>query len=354
MEDFTIMKIVRHIDIAKKLNISRTTVARAFTGNNVSQETKEKVLAMAKEMGYVHNSVATNLATKSLKTVYCFIIGTIDEGYSDQMISGINDVTNAWNGYNFEIKVFITDINQQGNKCQEQMEQFHDAIVRQHPDGVIFSALNKENLKEVVTHCKEKGIPLMTLDLIYKDATMCHVGTDYFNFGVVSASYLVSQIRKKGRILTISYDDGYELSKTRMQGFFHRLQDFPNIEYMNIDVDNMGYRTYKDVLKKYVPEFQPDAIHAPYKMDYIVQALREMDMSDDYIMISNGINEDIENYLNDEIICGLVSAKPYQIGYLAANNFFNLFYRQTEVLRGVIDVGCNIYIKENYKKFDKI
>lgn len=329
-------------------------MARAFSGQHVSEETREQVLAVAKELGYVHNSIATTLALKTSKSVYCFIIGTIDEGYSHQMIKGINEVANIWNGYNFEIKIFITDINQQGNKCNEQLEQFYGAMEGQHPDGVILSALSQKNLDAVSSYCQKHRIPLMTMDLIFKNAELCHIGPDYYNFGVMSASYLAGQMRKKGRVLTICYDDGYQLSKMRMDGFFHRLQEIPGIECRNVDVDNIGYGTYKNVLKKFVPEFRPDAVYAPYKMDHIIHALQDLGFDDDFIMISNGINEEIEKFLFDGTICGIVTTRPYQMGAVAANNFFKYFYRATEVFRDEINVGCDIYIKENYDRFGRI
>ena len=115
---------VRQADIAQTLNISRTTVARAFSGKNISPKTKKLVLSTAKKMGYVPNLAAEMLAKKGMKTVYAFIIGTIDEGYAKQMLEGIQEISQLWNGFNYHIEICVTDIREQGDKRQENWIHF--------------------------------------------------------------------------------------------------------------------------------------------------------------------------------------------------------------------------------------
>lgn len=346
---------VRQADIAKALNISRTTVARAFSDKHVTKETREKVLAVAKEMGYVHNSAAATLALKNVKTVYCFIIGTIDEGYSTQMIQGFNDVVNLWNGYNFDIKITVTDINLPGDKSREQMERFYELVGADHPDGIIFSALCQKNMEDVSAYCSKNSIPLITLDLIYKDSSLCHIGPDYYSFGRTTASYLSGLMKRSGNILTITYDDGYELSETRMRGFFEWLRfNCPHIHIKNVDAPDMSYDTYERILADSLKSFSPDAIYAPYKMDHIVKALEKIQPDHSYIMVSNGTNSDIDDYLLSGVISGIISTNPYRLGIMAANNFFKYFYRSTEFVHYDVDLGCDIFIKENYRRYTRL
>ncbi|MHB1190564.1 MAG: LacI family DNA-binding transcriptional regulator, partial [Armatimonadota bacterium] len=54
------------LDIAKKLNVSRTTVSRVLKGEDnpyISDKTRQRVLETAKEMGYRPNRVARALVT---------------------------------------------------------------------------------------------------------------------------------------------------------------------------------------------------------------------------------------------------------------------------------------------------
>ena len=344
-------KNVQQADIAERLHISRTTVARALAGRNVSEKTRQKVLATAKEMGYVSNVAAEILAQKKNKVVYCFIIGTIDEGYVHLMIEGINDAVNNWRDYNFEVRLFVTDINESGDMCVNQIQQFYEAMEKETPAGVVFSALSRENMDSVTDYCGLRHIPVISLDVIYRNDKICHVGSDYYSFGVTTASYLVSLMQYRGKLLTLSYDDGYELSSKRMKGFFNRITECKNITTLNIPICNMQFDTYKNALAEHLETFAPDAVFAPYKMDYIVEALQELQPEKSYILVSNGINEKVEEYLYNRKISGIISNRPYQLGYKVINNFFKYFYRPLEFKKGIVDIGFDIYIRENYEKF---
>lgn len=335
-------------DIAAKLNISRTTVARAFSGQNVSLKTRQQVLALAKEMGYVHNSAASSLPARGQKQVYAFIISTIDEGYSSQMEAGIQEITKMWNGYNFTVHIMRTDIKQTGDQCAAQLALFYDTIRNNEVDGVILSALNSRNLEAVTEYCQKHSIPLMTLDLIEKGSGLCHIGVNYSELGAQSASLLANLLSREGKILVLNYDDGYGLSRTRMEGFYDKLAQFSRISWKEVAVTDIRYSTYLDALREYLATYDPDAIYAPYKMDHVVGAVREVGISKEYRMISNGINQDVEAYLRDDKITAIVSARPYYIGAVAANNFFRYFFRQMEVQENEIKVASAIYMKENY------
>lgn len=349
-----VKKMVTQLDIAKRLNLSRATVSRALKGENVSDKTKQMVLEEAERMGYMPNEAATVLALKNSKFVYAFIIATVDEGYGEDTYEGIKAAVNMWRGYNLKVEIIFTDINIQGDQCQEQLNQFYEVIENNQVDGIIFSALSKENMDIVSEKCKERKIPLMTLDMIHKDSSLCHVGPDYFNLGTYSAAYIASLMRKQGKILILYYDEGYELSKERMNGFYHKLEAYPLIQERVVVLDNMSTSSYRSTLEKHFYEYEPIAIYAPYHADYVGDFLKDHGLEYQVNLISNGINEKIEEYLFDGTIDGIVSAKPYFLGAVVTNNFFKYFYRYKELLRKDIDVACDIYIKENYKRFDKI
>jgi DNA-binding LacI/PurR family transcriptional regulator len=341
--------MVTQNDIARNLNISRTTVARALSGRFVSEDTRRLVLEEATRLGYVKNTVASSLASKSGKTIFAFIISTVDEGYGRQMVEGIEEIASIWAGY-IKINTIFTNIRKEKNQCKIQLKQFYDVLEKEHVDGIIFSALSKENMDIVSEECRKRKIPLMTLDLIYTDTNLCHVGPDYYNLGTYSAAFIANLMMKKGRILTFTYDEGYELAIRRMKGFHEKLEEYENITCRNVILDSMSYESYSKALEENYEEFQPVAIYAPYHVDYIVQYLKKIGKEKDVILISNGVNKEVEEYLFEGIINGIVSARPHFLGSTVAFNFFKYFYRTTEMRTGIIDVLCDIYIKENYRR----
>lgn len=348
------LNMVTQQDIAKKLGISRTTVARALNGRNVSDKTRAMVWKEAKQMGYIPNNAAVCLALKSEKTIFAFIVGTIDESYGQQMSKGIEKIATMWNGYRFKINIVFTDITKDRNQCAVQLQQFQTAMEQNHVDGVIFSALCQKNMDEVTKTCHERGIPLMTLDMIYRNNLLCHVGPNYYNLGTYSAAYMANLMMMRGRILTLSYDEGYELSVHRMNGFHGKLKEYKNIVCKDVKLESMTPECYWQALEEHLNDFDPVAVYAPYHVEYIGSYLKERNLQHSIILISNGVNEQIEQYLFDGTINGIVSARPYFLGAVVANNFFKCFFRTNEMLVGEIDVACDFYIKENYNRFDEI
>ena len=60
-------------EIAEKLGISRTTVARAINGSSlIKEETKNKILELVKEMNYEKNYIGSSLAGKRAKKSLLF------------------------------------------------------------------------------------------------------------------------------------------------------------------------------------------------------------------------------------------------------------------------------------------
>lgn len=346
--------MITQSDIAKKLNISRATVSRALQGQDVSEETKKLVLEEAEKMGYVPNSAATILALKTTKIVYAFIIATIDEGYGQQTYEGILEASSIWSGYNLEIRVIFTDINIDRKQEITQIKQFYDVINNNHVDGIIFSALSSKNMEIITEECNKNKIPLMTLDMIYKNSDLCHVGPNYYQLGTYSAAYISNLMMKRGKILILTYDEGYELSLERMRGFNNKLLEYKDIVSKHVELEKMSFKSYKKALQDNLDSFSPVAIYAPYHVDYIGEYLKQRGIEDQIILISNGINKQIEDYLFDGTINAIVSARPHFLGAVISNNFHKYFYRPKDMLKGNIDVACDIYIKENYIRYDKI
>jgi DNA-binding LacI/PurR family transcriptional regulator len=57
-------------DVAKQLNLSITTVSRALDGySDVAEETRQQVIRVAREMGYVPNRAARQLRRQRTDTV---------------------------------------------------------------------------------------------------------------------------------------------------------------------------------------------------------------------------------------------------------------------------------------------
>jgi DNA-binding LacI/PurR family transcriptional regulator len=84
------------IDIAKRLNISKSTVSRALSDSpGVSEKTKKLIKQTAIEMNYTVNRMAQNLADRQTRTIGFMIPDIADDFYSPMAISTENILENA-------------------------------------------------------------------------------------------------------------------------------------------------------------------------------------------------------------------------------------------------------------------
>src|SRR5919108_6302828 len=82
-------------DVAKKLNVSIYTVSRALDGyDDVADQTRERVIKTANEMGYVPNRAARQLRRQKAETVG-FILPSISKRFNEpfftEFISGLGE-----------------------------------------------------------------------------------------------------------------------------------------------------------------------------------------------------------------------------------------------------------------------
>jgi LacI family repressor for deo operon, udp, cdd, tsx, nupC, and nupG len=129
-------------DIAKMANVSPTTVSRVLRKPDlVSEETREKVLEIIKELNYQPHMIASQFRTKKTKTIIV-VIPDISEPFFAQVLRGIEH-TAVKHGY----KVLLGDTE---NNVQRE-KQFIDLLFQKQADGMILltARLERENLLQI-------------------------------------------------------------------------------------------------------------------------------------------------------------------------------------------------------------
>src|SRR5450759_4959100 len=98
---FFSMKINKEVtiyDVAKALNISPSTVSRGLKDHpHIRKETKKKIVATAREMGYQQNKFASNLRQKHTNTIGV-VVPKLNSYFMATAIAGVEKITTQ-NGY---------------------------------------------------------------------------------------------------------------------------------------------------------------------------------------------------------------------------------------------------------------
>lgn len=139
-------------EIAKRANVSRTTVSRVINNSGyVSEEAKKRVLKVIEETGYIPSENAKSLRTKKTKVIGV-ILPKISTETSSRLVKGLDEIL-AREGY--QILLANTNLN------PEKEIEYIKLLKSRHVDGIILSAtnINRPLLEEIY----QLKIPFVTV-----------------------------------------------------------------------------------------------------------------------------------------------------------------------------------------------
>lgn len=141
-------------DIAKKAGVSGATVSYALNDSaQISEETRQKILKIAKEMNYKPNSIAKSLRTNKTKTIGV-IVEDIAEFTTPRIIDGINQYAEK-EGYhiilenlrlNKRVDFDFSIIPQYKNRINENIE----ILLSKQIEGIIYIGFYMRDISNII------------------------------------------------------------------------------------------------------------------------------------------------------------------------------------------------------------
>jgi LacI family transcriptional regulator/LacI family repressor for deo operon, udp, cdd, tsx, nupC, and nupG len=203
------------IDIAKALNISKSTVSRALTGHpNVTPATRNAVLELAEKMDYQRNMLAISLITSKSNTLG-IIVPELNSSYFPQVIVGAQEAAAAA-GYNIIISF--------SNESYETEVTNTKIMLANQVDGVIVS-MTRETLN--YDHFKifeRKGIPLVFFNRICNEMKVPKVTVDDYDGAFKAVEHLIQTGKK--RIAHLTGPKSLSISTGRLEGYLGALRKY--------------------------------------------------------------------------------------------------------------------------------
>jgi len=200
-------------ELAKHLNLSKSTVSRAFTGHNdINQETKERILKVAKELNYQPNHHASNLRAQKSKNI-AIIVPEIANNFFSQAIDGIETVARE-KGYH--LLIYLTADN-----FESEVAYVND-LYNGRADGIIMSVSGEANDHSYMNKLEKKHIPLVFFDRVYDDINTAKVTTDDYASSFEGTMHLIEAGCKNIAFLVTNKQ--LSIGKMRMQGYLDALR----------------------------------------------------------------------------------------------------------------------------------
>lgn len=209
------MKHVTIKDIARHLSLSVSTVSRALVDDkNIRKETKEKVLEMAKALGYKPNPVATNLKYGHTNTVGV-IVPEMVTPFASQVINGIQSILYA-NG----LKVIIAESGEDPKKERENLLMMERFMV----DGIIICLCSFKENKEEYLRLQRAEMPMVFFDRIPHGLDVSQVIVDDYVKSFLLVEHLINSGHR--RIVHLQGPDDVYNSVERAKGYKDALSKF--------------------------------------------------------------------------------------------------------------------------------
>ena len=194
-------------DIAKALNMSKTTVSRALSGKGrIGEETRERVVRYAERHSYKPNSIAKSLAEMKTYNIG-FVIpkeyAITELSFYQKCLWGISQVATS-NNYD----VLVTMI------ADDDISQLNRIVENKKVDGLILGRTSCVNTIE--QFLGSKGVPFVTVGSSV-DSSVLQVDNDHEG----ACQDLTYKLIKSGvrKLALIGGDTKYIVNRNRYHGF---------------------------------------------------------------------------------------------------------------------------------------
>jgi LacI family transcriptional regulator len=208
----SVRKYITMKDIAEKAGVSVNTVSRVLNNKpDISKQTRENVLRIAKELGYIKNITASSLRNNQTKIVGV-ILEDITNLFFAEVMKGMEAAARKY-GYQLLLMNTQTDAKKQREAIQTLLERRVEGIlITPTEDGLSdFERLSHINVPVVIVG---RHIERLQLDEIHSDEV---------KGGYLATKHLLSKGRKK--ILLINSIPENSAARMREEGYRKALRE---------------------------------------------------------------------------------------------------------------------------------
>ena len=227
-------KEVTIYDIAHKLDLSSATVSRALKNHPaINKNTKKKIQDTAKELGYRHNTFASNLRKQKTNTIGV-IVHELNSNFITSVLAGIEKITTEA-GYDLIIAHSSESFEKESANA---LNLFHKRV-----DGLIASlAFDTQGLAHYKSF-SDRSIPVIFFDRVEENSESTKVIIDNYKCGYQATKHLIEQGCK--RIVLVTASLKRNVYAQRHKGYKDALFD-NNIPF------NENYVLIKDLSEQYL------------------------------------------------------------------------------------------------------
>lgn len=201
-------------DIAEKTGYTVNTISRALQNKtDISTGAREKIQLAAKELGYVHNSMASALRSGRSGTL-ALIIGELGNPKFATLAQHIESAARA-----HQYSVIILCTHERGDLEAQAIQ----TALEHRVDGIIINPTQESD--QCITQMKASGVPFVLLERYFENHDVDCVLCDEVEGGALAAKHLLAAGHR--RIVHLMGPERISSARLRREGFLQATSTLP-------------------------------------------------------------------------------------------------------------------------------
>ncbi len=308
------------IDIAKAVGVSTATVSRALHNHkNVTEETKSRVLQMAKKMGFRPNLAARYLSSKrSLRISVNTLQGTTS--FWNEVRTGIEDERQSLDLRNVQLE--YRTYPQLGDGEFAAFEEALEADV----DGIISFPSNPDSIKPLMRWAGRSKIPVVYVATdVPGTGRLAVVQIDTFASGSLAADLVGRIVPRPGKVAVTlfraaitEHAEKYKAFRETISRFYPSLTVLEPIE--DHDLENISYEKIRNVIDQH-PDLTGIYVTTEASMP-VIQAARDAGILQKLTIVTTDLFPDLVKQLRAGAVAATIYQRPRTQGRMAFRTLY--------------------------------
>lgn len=238
-------------DIADLAGVSRGTVDRVLNNRgSVNPKTADKVMNIARVLGYRPNKAGLALAAQKKKYKIGVLLFSENNPFFDEVMAGVRAKAAELQDYG------VTTITRRVEFDVEAQLKAIDSFVSEGIHGLMLAPYNHASVQRKIDELVENKIPVVTVNTdINGSRRMAYVGSDYFRDGCTAAGLLALMTSGNVNLGVITGSSNVLCHTERVRGLSHTLDaSYPRIHVTDIienhDDEFKSYALVSQLLKE--------------------------------------------------------------------------------------------------------
>lgn len=348
-------------DVAVKAGVSLGTVHLALSDKTgVSDKTREKIRALAKEMDYHPNAAAASLKRKTIRLAICFPEMEGDNRfYYPQLWNGINACQETMTDYNISFRKFDYPEDwretRRGGKEIPSLQELTNLIEAGEVDGLLLHGNRCPFPQEQLRGYVDRGVTLALVDTDLPDSgRLCCVAADYDSIGRTLAELVLGRIPSCGSIFMCAGKAEYPSHSLIVEGFEAYMAEngHGNLVYKEHS-NNVNEKSYVNILE-HVKRPDVAAVCSVSSRSTLMlgRALEETGRAGKVMAVGSDLFEESKDFLRRGIFQNLVQKNPFAQAYMATRFLTDYLLRDMQPDELFV-VGSQIVFRSNLNLFEK-